>query len=67
MSDLVGNPEDRFSRVAAHFIVPEVPGDSYPRAIFYCEGQGQEQSFHYKNLPMQYTEMFSALKIENFQ
>ena len=28
MSDLVGNPEDRFSRVAAHFMMHSIDTDS---------------------------------------
>ena len=29
MSDLVGNPEDRFSRVAAHFVIALKAGDTF--------------------------------------
>ena len=43
MSDLIGNHEDRFSRVTAHFIMRGIRDGSRP---------------HYENLPMQYKDFF---------
>ena len=34
MSDLVGNPEDRFSRVAARFITTNGPWNSYVETFY---------------------------------
>ena len=34
MSDLVGNPEDRFSRVAAHFIFDQICNFHYVNVIY---------------------------------
>ena len=47
MSDLVGNPEDRFSRVAAHFTAAD------PRRAVVSN---MHKVVDYENTPMQYTE-----------
>ena len=71
MSDLVGNPEDRFSRVEAqiicdckrHVAVLSKLVDfihKRPCRIMVC-------MYHYENLPMQYTEKFFGCKNEIFQ
>ena len=43
MSDMVGNPEDRFSRVAAHYILN--------KTFIIAKSR-------YENTPMQYAEIF---------
>ena len=62
MSDLVGNPEDRFSHDAAHM----------EKGPWFKTGEVHYQTldswfskasvYHYENLPMQYTEIFFSRK-----
>ena len=51
MSDLIGNPEDRFSRVTDHFIMRGIIDGSRP---------------HYENLPMQYKKKISGEKQKEY-
>ena len=57
MSDPVRTPEDQFSDVAAQMFL----------GIVFVSIPGRSCYLHYENLPMQYTEIFLTLKIENFQ
>ena len=56
VSDLVGNPEDRFSNSAAHLLLMSV---SLLSSSFVCA--------HCENTPMQYTAIFHGCKNDTFQ
>ena len=55
MSDLVRNPEDRFSQDATRM--------SYDKSTEYA----MIKRFHYANMPMEYTAIFHGCKSDNFQ
>ena len=55
VSDLVRNPEDRFSQDATRMY--------FDKSTEYA----MIQRFHYANMPMEYTAIFHGCKSDNFQ
>ena len=72
MSDQVGNPEDRFSRVAAQLLLLSMrrntrKKDNLKFCKNVCAAAGKKYEKDYENMPVQYTEIFKVVKNENFQ
>ena len=63
MSDLVGNPEDRFSQNEAHITPLVAANRSWESFLKYDDAQ----KTHYENIPMQYTAIFHSCKNDNFR
>ena len=68
MSDLVGNPEDRFSHNEAQLKVV-LCTLLYPHHMIYVQILREKkhcQAFYYANTPMQHTAIFYGCKNDNF-
>ena len=64
MSDLVGNPEDRFSHDEAHLVSVSLTGLC---SILHFLWLLKLPNLHYDNMPIQYTAIFHGCKNDKFQ